>query len=641
MSLHYLPDISLNSIKELVCNNTDSLYRELDAQKYERIGLDRAYMILDDIMTNYGSVSGYSVLDVGCNNGLFSDLFSYYGNAVTGIDNFAIDRQNRYDSLNFSANSLSKFMQTDVCDFIASTDDRYDFIFLLSVAHQWEYGYAHTGDFKKDDKKISYIITSLFDRAVKAVYYECPMDEPGFAPGYGIEFLSRYLEQYENTSIVKISDTIASNGYIRSLYRITHVCPNNLAMSNETNTYDKLVSLQQTYCIDGEIVNHGSAGGTKYAIYNGKSLTVSLLGNKRDHSHPWGVQKTPESVFNLWKKIKDSQPEHIVKVEKLYTEGFAQIEVVQGAPCMRTPQIPGWQKRNYYVSQRACSKLPFWLLTQMCLGLGELHTLGIAHGDPYPYNAIFDKHKVKWVDLGNISNDKQEIRKDISTFFLYTFPYILFQYGKISCQMVELLGKEIMTNDDIQLTMKKAAAVFSEVYTDEKNISEQDIPFLFNCIHQIVDKHLLPDDRYLLDYQAYKYHTDTVTWMNSCDLHSEAHKFAGLARQFSQLENARSRLSIDCHLSQISEYERQMAEIKQKVSELEELQQGYKDQIEHLNKKISLQEENEACRQKELLQTIYSLEQQNNELRGVVSFQKKHLSLLTDTIVQYEKLFQA
>lgn len=627
MSLNYLPDISLASIKDLVYDNkTDTLYQELDKQKYERIGLDRVYLILSDMMTNYGRVFGHSVLDVGCNNGLFSNFFSYYGNYVTGIDNFAIDRQKKYDALNFSASLLADFEEIDVCDFIATTDKSYDFVLLLSVAHQWEFGYAHTGDLKKDDERIRYIISSLFERTTKAIYYECPMDEPGFPSGYGIDFLSKYLNQYENASIVKISDTIASNGYIRSLYRITHIGNSNEGHTAEKEAYNRFASLQEEHCINGEIVTNGSFGRTKYAIYDGDSLIVSIRGNERDLDHPWGKQKYLDSVLGLWKEIKDNQPNHIVKVEKIYDEGYAKIEVVPGIPCMLTPQLPKWQQRKYYSSERNNNQLSLSTLAQMCQGLGELHVLGIAHGDPYPYNAVFYEGKVKWVDLGNISCDSQEIRKDICTFFLYTFPYVLSCYGKISECMIEQLDKELHINQDIHLAMKKASEILSEEYSDEKEIDKHDIAKLFGCVNHIIEKHLDSNQRYLLCYQAYRYHLDMITWMNTCNMGTETNHFLGLASQFAQLENAKSRLSIDAYMSRISEYEKQIATFQGRLGEQEEHLKKTMAMVKMLNDEIVIQKQQNAYREAELQRTIEA--------------QKQRLKLLADANDQYKKLLE-
>lgn len=655
MSLHYLPSISLDSIKEMIFkNNVDPLYSELNSQQYERVGLDRAYMILNDMMINYGRVSGFSILDVGCNNGLLSDLFSCYGNSVTGIDNSAINQQKRYDTLCFSDNLVSDFKQIDIGDFITATNRSFDFVFLLSVSHQWEFGYAQTGNLKKDSEKIRYIISSIFQRTTRAIYYECPMDEPGFSPDYGIEFLSKYLDQYDNASIVKVSDTIASNGYMRSLYRITHAVLQDENISDEEDAYERLAALQNVYDIAGEIVVNGSFGKTKYAIHDGNSLTVRVDGNKRDYSHPWGPQEQTNSITDLWKKIKDNQPKHVVRIEKIYEEGYAQIEIVPGLPYMLTSQLPAWQRRQYHAFQQGEDKRALSVLLQMCIGLSELHELGIAHGDPYPYNAVCRDGNMKWVDLGNLSCNERDIKKDICIFFLYTFPYVLFRYGKISYRMVELLDENMQKSDLANEVMRKSVSILSNVYSDEKDISMHDIPFLFAHIYHIVNKYIVPDQNYLLAYQAYKYHTDTITWMNASDISSENYRFASLANKFSQLENTRLRISMDVHTGMIEDYKQQITALQQNIAnykqQIDILQQNEVEQNAHLQdimekmnqleNEINIQQKRSTCKENKLQQMIDYLEQQNNNLHGIVDFQKKHLKLLTDTIIQYEKIFQ-
>ena len=95
---NYLPVFKKSQIEDII-RDPQCAYTYLQGQSFERIGLDRFYAIANDIERNYGKCYGFSVLDVGCNNGLISDLLACQGNRVLGIDSCIIDTQGRYEEL--------------------------------------------------------------------------------------------------------------------------------------------------------------------------------------------------------------------------------------------------------------------------------------------------------------------------------------------------------------------------------------------------------------------------------------------------------------------------------------------------------------------------------------------------------------
>lgn len=224
--INYLPGIDSEYLYKLVMTES---WGELEAvitnENCERVGLDRFLTITQDLENRYGKSKGFEILDVGCNNGFFSVGLSANGNNVCGLDSYIINSQNKYDNLSGFTVSTNiphlKLINQDIIDFLASEKGKkWDIVLLLSVAHQWEFGYAQTGEGKFSYDEIKNIVNTLFSSINYAVYYECPFNEPGFELGYGYNFLMRHLDDFDKYRIELIEETVGSNGYPRHLYRV-------------------------------------------------------------------------------------------------------------------------------------------------------------------------------------------------------------------------------------------------------------------------------------------------------------------------------------------------------------------------------------------------------------------------------------
>lgn len=224
--VNYLPAIDSRYLYNLILTRSwVELENVLKKENCERLGFDRLVTIIRDMEYRYGSSKGFDILDVGCNNGFFSVGLSALENIVCGVDSYIINSQNKYENLDFYKKFANipnlKIINQDILDFLNNNDEkRWDFVLLLSVAHQWEFGYAHSGESKFSNEEIKNIINTLFLNTNFAVYYECPFSEPGFEMGYGYNFLERFLENVERYRIELIEETVGSNGYPRHLYRV-------------------------------------------------------------------------------------------------------------------------------------------------------------------------------------------------------------------------------------------------------------------------------------------------------------------------------------------------------------------------------------------------------------------------------------
>lgn len=219
----YLPPLDFAALSDALraraWDRLPALVEGLD--NYDRLGLDRLLIIAADLQERMGRMDGLDVLDVGCNNGLFSVGLAALGNRVTGIDNLAVDGQARYEALRLPAQGAgtARLLTMDVGGLLASEPAaQWDVTLLLSVTHQWEFGYAHDRSTAISPERIRELMNELVTRTRACLYYECPVEEPGFAPGYGWEFIERFVQ-----APVRMNDlglTVGSSGYPRQLFRI-------------------------------------------------------------------------------------------------------------------------------------------------------------------------------------------------------------------------------------------------------------------------------------------------------------------------------------------------------------------------------------------------------------------------------------
>lgn len=216
----YLPELQISDLMTgLYTGNWSEVDHALAKQEYERLGLERALAIVSDLFIRFGSLQGLHILDVGCNNGLFAKTLAALGCCVVGIDNGDINDQGLYGYLQTESVSRGfEFHQIDLQDFLRSDDRFWDCVLLLSVTHHWETGYAMSGKRRYVDEDIRRIFNTLLQRTKHSIYYECPFNEPGFAPNAGIAFLLRHLADLPRMKL--LGQTIGPNGYLRELWNL-------------------------------------------------------------------------------------------------------------------------------------------------------------------------------------------------------------------------------------------------------------------------------------------------------------------------------------------------------------------------------------------------------------------------------------
>lgn len=197
---------------------------------YERIALDRFLLIWAD-MREGGCRTGMKMLDVGCNVGTLSCCFAAAGFRVLGIDSDIAPQVQGYYPLDSARarEQMAKlcranrptFKSCTLAELLArSPSERFDYVLLLSVVHQWWEGYLGEGAGKQAKEFIERQLVDLLHRTSTAIYLENP--EYSFAASPHSHTLPAWFaEQCGVRSVERIGHSVDAGGQFRPIYRIS------------------------------------------------------------------------------------------------------------------------------------------------------------------------------------------------------------------------------------------------------------------------------------------------------------------------------------------------------------------------------------------------------------------------------------
>lgn len=451
----YLPEPSGELMQALEAGRHDAALAMLEQTEYERVGLDRAYAILADIGRQWGCCEGFRMLDVGCNNALIGSVLAQRGNAVVGVDSGAIDAQGIYDPLRPRPEGVQVYRE-DIEAYLRRTGEHFDFVLLLSVAHQWEHGYAQSGRDQKAGSDILNLMRRLLERAEKAVYVELPDDEPGFEKGYAARFLEKYLPEDFAPRITRLRDTVATNGYLRAFYRI-----DKRRREEKRERATDLEMLIRKYGLNARVELHGNQPPTRWAGVGDDGVLLAMNGMPRDASHIYGTSGNMADRSPLWRLVMERQPAHVMAVKRVFSEGYALAEIVRGVGGSLCVNAPAWNRRATLgcAADRGDFAGNCAWLSQLAGGLANLHAMGIAHGDAFSYNAILSDSEAKWIDLSNMSADLPSRQIDVAVFLCFTIPEFLNRTGRTSDALLRELPGCADGAPDTATFLRRLAAV--------------------------------------------------------------------------------------------------------------------------------------------------------------------------------------
>lgn len=202
------------------------------------------------------------------------------------------------------------------------------------------------------------------------------------------------------------------------------------------------------------VVRTGQTSATELTvILDSDHLLVPLFGSARSRLHVLGEQQGTAASKNNWEKLLGLNHPSLMKVFCI-CDCMAEVEICRGEEFEDVGTTPKWKKLRDLTDKanpRISRPYPFtkwkgWM-SDLAKGLAELERLGLAHGDPYPFNAISDVMGAKWIDFSHLSNDPLQINKDAWAFILFTVIHTHRDTDFFSKSMMQQLALCLHTKD--------------------------------------------------------------------------------------------------------------------------------------------------------------------------------------------------
>lgn len=337
------------------------------------------------------------------------------------------------------------------------------------------------------------------------------------------------------------------------------------------------------------------------ALVGHDRLLVPLAGAVRPDTHVLGSQHNAMNPQARWTKLLGLQHAALMPVHDV-CGCTAEVGIMRGQPFDDAATTPVWKKVRALLEEPSegvmQSPVDFstWLGWMACLadGLSHLESLGLAHGDPYPFNAVHDRETASWVDFGHLTDDPAQVNKDAWAFVLFTVMHTHRQTPAFSPRMLEALAHALVAPRGAPGLFSRIGSVLRAQYDDLAPRDDRRIPVLYfaRALSTQTSPGLVhPDITDLLVKASAQYFTDVVHHIDRGAhyfkaFHVEAQRHRLLEREALRLTVPKAR-----HESLLSDLKEQLAELKldtmqrdEQIALLTDAVTQRNDQIAQLNR---------------------------------------------------------
>jgi glycosyltransferase involved in cell wall biosynthesis len=222
------------------------------------------------------------------------------------------------------------------------------------------------------------------------------------------------------------------------------------------------------------IVRTGQTEATALTvILNKDHLLIPLAGTRRSAAHVLGSQRGQKSVRSAWEKLLGHSVKALMPVHRV-CDCMAEVQILDGETFEDATTTPVWKKIRDIVGKSVASpqkNQPFtfdqWriYMAELAQGLDELEKIGLAHGDPYPFNAIHTGTGAVWVDFSHLTDDPAQPIKDAWAFVFFTVLHTLRKNRIYSPALLKSLASSLVAVE-LPGRFDKIRHVLSEPYFD-------------------------------------------------------------------------------------------------------------------------------------------------------------------------------
>lgn len=189
---------------------------------------------------------------------------------------------------------------------------------------------------------------------------------------------------------------------------------------------------------DGQVVSHGGFRNS-VALISEDRLWLSIASGRHNVGHP--LQLGPTSPFStsdrraLLDLVLKTAPRYCAPIQSVCACSFS-MPILSGRVLIDDDTRPNWHRRLFWAVRDDAASTFSWTqlacsLADLAEGLANLHTLGIAHNDPFAYNAVgYSDRDSVWIDFNSLLPASPEtMAVDVFGFVAYTMVPSLVRSG--------------------------------------------------------------------------------------------------------------------------------------------------------------------------------------------------------------------
>lgn len=380
------------------------------------------------------------------------------------------------------------------------------------------------------------------------------------------------------------------------------------------------------------VVRTGQSEATALTVIIADRLLVSIAGTKRTNSHILGEQKNHQSSRENWKKLVGHQHSALVPVHRV-CDCMGEIQILDGEEFEDAATIPAWKKVRSIggkSSIKDASPVTFdqwrtWM-GELAQGLHELEQKGLAHGDPYPFNAIRTRSAATWIDFGHLTDDPSQYLKDAWAFVLFTILH--------THRVTTLFSPSLLKNLAIALRSAENPGRFERIknalhqpYEDllpTCDVRDPSVIFSEAIIETPLDYLGKSEATKVVIKSSIQYFSDLLHHIQLANIHYKAFHLERQRHVFTEQEMLKLTVPKAQHNEQIKLAQNTIANQEKEISQLRKINSDRNNDIYKLKELISKTTE----QNKELNRAADTYRDQALKSTEAVSSYQKHLNTL-------------
>ncbi|WP_236213264.1 glycosyltransferase [Metapseudomonas otitidis] len=384
------------------------------------------------------------------------------------------------------------------------------------------------------------------------------------------------------------------------------------------------------------IVRTGQTDATALTVIRDKyHLLVPIAGAQRSPAHVLGAQEGLERARRNWEKLIGHEHPALMPVLRV-CDCMAEVRILDGEEFEDASTIPAWKQvrsilGNTHGKKSQGQQITFeqwssWM-RDLAGGLDALEKIGLAHGDPFPFNAVHTPASASWVDFSHLTDDPLQRSKDIWVFVLFT---VLHTLGKIGVCSPTLMGRlaHILAAAETCGKFDVIQQAFADRYVDLVSVDSRTVSLIFAeaLFEQTPALSLAPEISKLLLKCSVQYFSDFVHHIHIGKQYSAGFNLERQRHHFLEQEMLRLTVPLAEHQNKIASLNCSIVERDAQIADLGRTVAERDAQIADLGRTVAERDAQIA----DLGRTVAEREALIDNLRQVIEERDGQIASLTE-----------